>query len=429
MAPWVFGVDSSGAVRYETVLDGRGKLFDVLPRGDGSVWAAGQYNPDGAPPQVLLASVAADGTVDDRWTYGGDGGDDANVVVPLGDGPALAGRTLSYGDPGTSALLQRVDGDGTTLGRTTWSPAEGTATVEDGVALPGGGAALVGRWEPDGTESDGLAVVRVGADGRRRWTTTVDGDADLRTPRVARAGDGTLVVGYDEGTGRDSQPHVRGFDLEGEREWATTDLPSYADVRAVASAADGDAWVVATRGGGPARVLKVAPDGARRWARQFDAGTPGIENAAAGTDRGLLVAGRTTEGETDGYVDAVQRINAAPEPAVSVSPEQRVAGQEVTFDASGATDPDGEVVAYRWDLDGDGAVDAEGERVTHRFASGGTRTVTLWVADDAGAERSTTVTLEVGTATPTSDVTAPGVGAAGAVAGVAAAALARALRR
>lgn len=82
-------------------------------------------------------------------------------------------------------------------------------------------------------------------------------------------------------------------------------------------------------------------------------------------------AGRTSEGGTDGYVDAVERRNALPTPAVTVTPDRRVAGQEVTFDASASTDPDGEVVAYRWDLDGDGTVDAEGERVTHRFASGG----------------------------------------------------------
>lgn len=49
--------------------------------------------------------------------------------------------------------------------------------------------------------------------------------------------------------------------------------------------------------------------------------------------------------------------------------------------------------------------------------------------DDTGVERSTSVTLEVGTATPTSDVAAPAVGVTGAVTGVVAAALARALRR
>ncbi|MEA2264779.1 MAG: hypothetical protein QOE27_362 [Solirubrobacteraceae bacterium] len=63
-------------------------------------------------------------------------------------------------------------------------------------------------------------------------------------------------------------------------------------------------------------------------------------------------------------------------------------GLSFSFDASGSTDPDGRVIAYRWDF-GDGQ-SGTGAQVTHAYTGTGDRTVTLSVADNAGAQASTT---------------------------------------
>lgn len=433
MNPWVVGVTPDGAVDYDTVveMDGFGKLFDVHPREDGGAWAAGWAEPGDDPPQALLVAVDAGGEVLDTWSFGGDASDAAHAVVPLGDGLALLGRTISYGTPGTSAYVQHVGTEGSTGTHRAWSPEGGSATVEDAVPAPDGEAVVVGRWDPAGAETHGAALSWLAPDGSPRWTTPLDHEGDLRTPSVARLDDGTLVVGVDERTDEGSTPRVVGFDADGDRQWTLSDLGGSAAVVGVARAGDSDCWVVGADGAGPARLSKVSPSGDRRWTRQFDGSTAGISEAAAPTDLGVLTAGRVVDGETDGFVDHVEVVNDPPEPSVSIRPRSPPAGQPVTFDASGSTDPDGEIVRYEWDLDDDGTVDATGPEATHEYDTAGDRRVTLRVVDDVGASRTVTVDVSVGTEPPTGGdgVAVPGFGAGAALAGLGGAVLALVRRR
>src|SRR5690606_10721973 len=83
----------------------------------------------------------------------------------------------------------------------------------------------------------------------------------------------------------------------------------------------------------------------------------------------------------------VHKPNKAPVAALAVE----CAELECRFDASGSSDPDGQIASVQWDLgDGTAAVD---EVVEHAYAEAGTYEVTLTVTDDAGA--STTETREV----------------------------------
>lgn len=83
----------------------------------------------------------------------------------------------------------------------------------------------------------------------------------------------------------------------------------------------------------------------------------------------------------------VHKPNKAPVADLAVE----CAELECRFDASGSSDPDGQIASVQWDLgDGTAAVD---EVVEHAYAEAGTYEVTLTVTDDAGA--STTETREV----------------------------------
>ncbi len=69
------------------------------------------------------------------------------------------------------------------------------------------------------------------------------------------------------------------------------------------------------------------------------------------------------------------------------------AGGVVSFDASGAYDPDGSIVSYSWEF-GDFTT-GSGESVSHTFATAGTFTVTLTVTDNGGATGSATTVISV----------------------------------
>ena len=85
---------------------------------------------------------------------------------------------------------------------------------------------------------------------------------------------------------------------------------------------------------------------------------------------------------TDTLIVEVQPTPNEPPAAAAGSDQTVTLGDEARFDASASTDDNG-IVSYSWSF-GDGT-SAEGARVAHTFASAGTFSVTLTVADTDGA--------------------------------------------
>ena len=83
----------------------------------------------------------------------------------------------------------------------------------------------------------------------------------------------------------------------------------------------------------------------------------------------------------------------APTVTFTISPRLPKEGQVVFFDASGSTDPDGDITAYQWHF-GDGVTGA-GKTVNHMFTSAGSYYVELTVTDNEGLIHQMVKTINV----------------------------------
>ncbi|MCS6937291.1 MAG: PKD domain-containing protein [Candidatus Bipolaricaulota bacterium] len=90
--------------------------------------------------------------------------------------------------------------------------------------------------------------------------------------------------------------------------------------------------------------------------------------------------------------------NQPPLVTFTFDPQKPKVNERVSFDATGSSDADGQIVKYEWDF-GDGEK-AEGQTTTHIYKSAGRFTVKLTVTDDRGATNSLTRTIEIQAVAP-----------------------------
>ncbi|UVE49661.1 PKD domain-containing protein [Haloferax larsenii] len=93
-------------------------------------------------------------------------------------------------------------------------------------------------------------------------------------------------------------------------------------------------------------------------------------------------------------------------PSAVISPDNTIdvyAGDSVSFNASGSSDPDGDSLTYSWDFDADGVEDATGVSPSYTFDTAGTYNVTLTVTDADGATDTATTTVSVSDPQTTTD--------------------------
>jgi PKD repeat protein len=103
------------------------------------------------------------------------------------------------------------------------------------------------------------------------------------------------------------------------------------------------------------------------------------------------------------------RTNKSPLASFTASPNPVPTESQVTFDASGSSDPDGTVVKYEWDLDGNGSYETNTgstPTATSSYSTEGNRQVGLRVTDNSGAVGTATRTLVVQHAAPQASFTA-----------------------
>jgi glucose/arabinose dehydrogenase/PKD repeat protein len=99
--------------------------------------------------------------------------------------------------------------------------------------------------------------------------------------------------------------------------------------------------------------------------------------------------------------------NNPPVAALQATPTSGAAPLAVQFNASGSSDPDGDVLNFSWDLDGDGNFgDSTAPNPTFTYSTAGSYPVQVRVTDSKGASSTAGVTIVAGTR-PTVTITTP----------------------
>ena len=102
--------------------------------------------------------------------------------------------------------------------------------------------------------------------------------------------------------------------------------------------------------------------------------------------------------------------NPAPVPNITYTPTNPNPDDTITLDASGSSDPDGNIVTYEWDTDDDGYYDdyddaPNGQTTTVSFDEEGTYTIGLRVTDNGNVERTTETQITVTNPAPNASFT------------------------
>ncbi|MDX6662860.1 MAG: hypothetical protein QOG09_962, partial [Solirubrobacterales bacterium] len=155
----------------------------------------------------------------------------------------------------------------------------------------------------------------------------------------------------------------------------------------------------------PTPVPLLALDGIAQYSWDFGDGSTQSSSTATATHSfgrpgtyHVTLTVTDSKGGTDSATHDVSVGNRGPTAAIDYTPASPKTADEVTFDGSGSSDPDGSIASYEWDLDGDGTYETDTgstATTTHSFDTAGVHSVGLRVTDDSGAvdETSTEVTV------------------------------------
>ena len=124
----------------------------------------------------------------------------------------------------------------------------------------------------------------------------------------------------------------------------------------------------------------------------------------------LLVSDGTEQGEPDQVVLTIVQPNASPI-ANAGADKAGLEGDAIAFDGSESTDSDGSIAAYLWSF-GDG-VTSSVVSDSHVFADDGLFVATLTVTDNAGAQATDTVQVNIANVAPVARANGPYAGTSG----------------
>lgn len=108
------------------------------------------------------------------------------------------------------------------------------------------------------------------------------------------------------------------------------------------------------------------------------------------------------DGDTGTHQDTITVENRPPNVSFTYTPSSPQTDQQINFDGSATSDPDGSVQSLTWSF-GDGSPTTTGDTAIHAYNDNGTYTVELTAMDDDGYTNTATQTVEILNRAPSAD--------------------------
>ena len=351
------------------------------------------------------------GTFDEKLTVPGESGDRVTFVVQSTDA-----KTVDWESAANRNVTLDVDSIETDGGDDTTGGTDDGDTVDDGTdggggapAGGGGGAPAGGGGQADGTqptEATENATVAEDPEQIRSIvpdTVTLPSNVTLERAAVANVSADETGTGSSVQFGSGSVARSISFDAAVDGQSAVVEFgatpPSVAGIPGrVITVTQIAVPATATNVSATIRTGVSMADVEAVGAAPEDLEVVRFQDQTGNWQR-LAVAQRAVGNvsvdlavETPGF--SYFAVTAIAEPAVALDVPASVAvGEAVTFDASGSSTPDGEIVAYDWTVDGESV--SGGETLTHTFEAAGEATVEVTVENAAGETNTTTADLTV----------------------------------
>lgn len=356
---------------------------------DGEILASGEATDSGSKDAFLVTRLHDDGSIDASFGTGG------KLLTQLGTGTnpfseaaAIAlqadGKIVAVGDASDSSgrsqfLVMRLHAGGSPDaafdmdGRVLTQPGAGPqpSSSLDSVVLAPDGKIIAGGHATDRNGEQASLVARLNTDGSF--------DAAFGTA-------GQAVVQPTAPGGSDPRSEVAALALQPNGKiLAAGRIADNTGFALLVGRLNADGTLDSTFGSGGTVVIDAG-------------GAAKLTALALQPDAKLLAGG---DGSAGGDETLVTRLIADLPPLASftASASRSPAGQTLSFDATGSSDPDGTITSYAWSF-GDGGT-ASGANPMHIYPGAGTYPATLTVRDDYGLTASTTRTV-VGTQPPAS---------------------------